>query len=310
MSALPYADLHCHSHYSDGTETTDFLVQAALERGVTHLALTDHDCMAGVEELWSRHAEAAEDKPELAPTDQPGLRLLAGVEISCDWHGLEIHVVGLLRTPDEPALTTLLMAQQERRASRAVAIGKKLEALAIRGLSDHLAALPAAALTRSHVADFLVESGHCKDKQKAFKTHLGKRGKAYVAAQWCSLGEAIAAIDAAGGIAVLAHPSRYALTRSKLSRLLGDFSEVGGSALEVSYGNLDPLARRKLIELAEEFSLFYSCGSDFHTAKAQWTALGKFPKFEPSVAKKAIWEHPRWLSIVSAGRVVAADAQS
>ena len=298
-----YVDLHCHSHYSDGAQTPEYLVSAAFERGLSHLALTDHDCLCGIEQLWRNAPEDA----NLA--DKPGwreLNLIAGVEISCDWNGLEIHVVGLLREQNAPALATLLSEQQHQRRQRAAAIVAKLDAIGVSGASDYLAALPATALTRSHIADFLVESGTCKNKQKAFKSHLGRRGKAYVAAKWASLDQAVNAIQATGGIAVLAHPSRYPLTRSKLSRLIGDFRAAGGEAMEVSYANLDPTAKKRLLELASEHSLFYSCGSDFHTLDSQWTALGKYPRLEPSAIKNAIWEHPRWHSIVSAGRSVYA----
>lgn len=201
-----YVDLHCHSHYSDGAQTPEYLVSAAFERGLSHLALTDHDCLCGIEQLWRNAPEDA----NLA--DKPGwreLNLIAGVEISCDWNGLEIHVVGLLREQNAPALATLLSEQQHQRRQRAAAIVAKLDAIGVSGASDYLAALPATALTRSHIADFLVESGTCKNKQKAFKSHLGRRGKAYVAAKWASLDQAVNAIQATGGIAVLAHPSRY-----------------------------------------------------------------------------------------------------
>ena len=297
-----YPDLHTHSHYSDGSETTRYLLTTAVANGLSHLALTDHDCVNGVREIWQHLPTAGED------TDETLLTVIAGVEISCDWNGLEIHVVGLLADPEAPALQALLSEQQQHRAQRVAAIDAKLAALGITGLSDSLARLPAAALTRSHAADFLVNGGHCKTKQKAFKSYLAKRGKAYVAAQWCSLNEAVAAIESAGGIAVLAHPSRYPLTRRKLSSLLRDFKEAGGDAMEVSYANLDPSAKKRLLELAGEYDLFHSCGSDFHTASASWTALGKFPKLEPSAIKNAIWQHPKWHLIERSGRAVNESA--
>ncbi|HCO11257.1 MAG TPA: PHP domain-containing protein, partial [Gammaproteobacteria bacterium] len=114
-----YVDLHCHSHYSDGAQTPEYLVSAAFERGLSHLALTDHDCLCGIEQLWRNAPEEA----NLA--DKPGwrqLNLIAGVEISCDWNGLEIHVVGLLRELNTPALATLLSEQQHQRRQRAAAI--------------------------------------------------------------------------------------------------------------------------------------------------------------------------------------------
>ena len=286
-----YVDLHCHSYYSDGAQTPEYLVSAALERGLTHLALTDHDCLCGVEHLWKATPRAA------LQADKEGwrqLNLIAGVEISCDWNGLEIHVVGLLKE------------QQNHRRQRAEAIAGKLDAVGTIGVRDYLAALPATALTRSHIADFLVASGTCKNKQKAFKSYLGRRGKAYVAATWPSLDRAVSAIQSTGGIAVLAHPSRYPLTRSKLSRLISDFHAAGGEAMEVSYANLDPTSKKRLLELANEHPLYHSCGSDFHTLESGWTALGKYPRLEPSATKNAIWEHPRWHSIVTSGRTVFA----
>lgn len=295
-----YVDLHCHSHFSDGAHPPNYLVRTASEKGISHLALTDHDCIDGVEELWDR---LPQDETDAESTNS--VRLIAGVELSCDWNGLEIHVVGLLEKPRQEALQVLLLRQQQERRARAAAIADKLKGINIIGLEDYLAELPAISVTRSHIADFLVVKGHCKSLQKAFKTHLGRRGKAYVAANWCSLEQAINAILAAGGIAVLAHPSRYPLTRSKLGRLLHDFRETGGEAMEVSYGNLDPTAKKRLLELADEYALYHSCGSDFHTDQAQWTALGKFPRFEPSATKNAIWEHPRWHSCVAAGRAIS-----
>lgn len=295
-----YPDLHTHSLYSDGSETTHYLLTTAVANGLSHLALTDHDCVSGVRELWQRLPQADEG------ADATLLTVMAGVEISCDWNGLEIHVVGLLESPETPALQALLEEQQRRRAERMAAIDSKLEAAGIIGLGRALAALPATALTRSHAADFLVAQGHCKTKQKAFKSYLAKRGKAYVAAQWCSLVEAVEAIASAGGIAVLAHPSRYPLTRRKLMSLLSDFKLAGGEAMEVSYANLDPSAKKRLLELAEAFGLLHSCGSDFHSAQASWTTLGKFPKLETSAIKNAIWQHPKWHSIERAGRPVTA----
>ncbi len=94
------------------------------------------------------------------------LKLIAGVELSCDWNGLEIHVVGLLKELRTPTLDALLSEQQNNRRQRAEAIAVKLDAVGATGARDYLAALPATALTRSHIADFLVASGICKNKQK------------------------------------------------------------------------------------------------------------------------------------------------
>lgn len=278
------ADLHCHSHYSDGKESPDFLLARARENRVTHLALTDHDCIDGIEELRMNAGE---------------ITIIDGVELSCVWNNVEIHVVGLLIDRSSAHIEKLLAAQQLERKNRAEAIAIKLEKLGVEGLIPYLQALPCIAYTRSHIADFLVHENICKNRQKAFKSHLGKRGRVYVASSCCSLDTGVAAIREAGGIAVVAHPGRYSLSKTKLRALLDDFITCGGEAIEGSYSNIDPTTKAFLSELAEEKSLFLSVGSDFHDAKATWTDIGKFPTLDQQAIKNAIWMHPKWHSSLS-----------
>ena len=276
---MPFkADLHCHSYYSDGKHSPDFLYQRAIERGITHLAITDHDSLAA-------HAEVASGEE---------LTIIPGVELSTDWNGLEIHIVGLGIDTQNPALLKLLEAQQERRRNRIASFDDRLAALNIHGLKDYMATLPCHSYTRTHVADFLVSAGHSKNHQKAFKKYLARKGKIYVPAQWSPLAIAVQTLRDAGGIAVIAHPGRYPLSRSKLQQLLTDFKTAGGEAMEVSYGNIDPNTRSKLTETAEAFSLYTSQGSDFHSQEAHWTDLGRFPELGTQAKKNAIWLHPGW----------------
>ena len=163
-------------------------------------------------------------------------------------------------------------------------------------LMAYLNTLPCHALSRSHVADYLVDQGICKNRQKAFKTHLGKGGRLYVEAHWCSLEQAITTINNGGGIAVLAHPGRYPLGKHRLQSLVDEFASYGGEAMEVSYGNIDPKTRRQLADLAASNSLYASIGSDFHDAAAHWTTIGKAPPLEIGAHKNAIWAHPGWQS--------------
>lgn len=275
------ADLHCHSHFSDGKQSPAFLLQRAIENQVTHLALTDHDCIDG---LQSMQAEAGE------------LTIINGVELSCLWNTIEIHVVGLFIDPASEYIEKLLASQQAQRNNRARAIDKNLQQLGIQGLMPYLDSLPCTAYTRSHIADFLVQERICKNRQKAFKTHLGKRGRVYVAASCCSLEEGVEAILKASGIAVVAHPGRYPFSKTRLGALLDDFKECGGEAMEGSYSNIDPATKSYLSQLAEEKSLYLSVGSDFHDAAATWTDIGKFPALDQQAIKNAIWLHPKWHS--------------
>ncbi len=272
-------DLHCHSYYSDGKHSPEFLLQRARENGVSHLAITDHDCVHNLTGLRQNYED---------------IELLDGVEISCFWQELEIHVVGLFIDPESDELNRLLDLQQDNRRTRVDAMDMKLQDLGVNDLSSWFEAKQCIAMTRSHVADFLVEKELSKNRQKAFKKYLAKRGRIYVPAQWCSLESAVQTIRGANGIAVLAHPSRYPLSKRKLKMLTEDFAKVGGEAIETSYSNIDPPTRRQLSELAEEFELYASVGSDFHDAAAHWTDIGRYPELDQQTKKNAIWNHPRW----------------
>jgi predicted metal-dependent phosphoesterase TrpH len=279
ISTAMQADLHCHSHYSDGQHSPQFLCQRAMENGISHLAITDHDFIT-----WEN----------TDPQQSQNLKLIPGVEISCDWSGRELHVVGLFIQPDDQPLQNLLSEQRDARRNRMVAMNEKLEKAGITGLLDFLKSQPCKAWTRSHVAQFLVDNGHCKNWDKAFSRFLSRKGKIYVPTYWCSLEHAIQTIKKAGGIAVLAHPSRYGLTKTRLNLLLEEFIACGGEAIEGSYGNIDGPTRKYLCELAASHQLLISTGSDFHDASRHWTDIGKFPALDPQAQKNAIWNDPRW----------------
>jgi predicted metal-dependent phosphoesterase TrpH len=152
-------DLHCHSHYSDGKHSPGFLVQLAIENRVSHLAITDHDCIAGISE-----AVIEVEKSKSA------LKLVSGVEISCDWEGSEIHVLGLWFDPRDRHIGELLSLQQDKRRRRVLKMHELLQSQGDYDLMAYLNTLPCHALSRSHVADYLVNQGICKNRQKAFKT--------------------------------------------------------------------------------------------------------------------------------------------
>jgi predicted metal-dependent phosphoesterase TrpH len=275
-------DLHSHSFYSDGKHAPSYLMSEAETLGITHLAITDHDCIhALMEQDWS-----------LSP-----LNLIPGVEISANWQGIEVHIVGLSINLNSPELNQLLEIQQQRRWSRVDAMSARLEKLGTPGLREYMNSLDCISASRSHVADFLTSHGLCRNRQKAFKNYLNKRGKIWVQSEWCDISEAVAAIKAAGGISVIAHCSRYPLNKKKRALLVQEFAAQGGDALEVCYPNLEPNLRKELITLADNQNLHYSVGSDFHDASASWTALGKFQPLTESEETKAVWHHKNWSSL-------------
>ena len=282
-------DLHCHSHFSDGKHDLTFLAARALENGVTHLAISDHDCVEAFRELEQT------DVAKIILADDKELQLIPAVEISCGWETSEIHIVGLCINPYSMQLQKLLAVQQRKRLDRVRRIDEKLQQQGTYGLLSTLQDSSAVALTRSHVADYLVTKGVCANRKKVFKTHLNKKGKLYVPPDWCAMAEAIDAIKNAGGITVLAHPGRYPLNKAKLGRLVGDFQSQGGDALEASYPNISPEMKLYLEQLGEKSSLYLSCGSDFHDAEARWTDVGKFPSLSSNAEGRAVWLHPNWI---------------
>ncbi len=271
-------DLHCHSHFSDGKHTPEFLIERARQNGVTQLAITDHDCTDA--HGFAGHIE--------------GVEVIAGVEISCNWQNIEIHIVGLTIDAEHESLQQLMLEQQAKRRNRISAIDDKLRAAGVTGLQEYLAELEATAWTRSHVADFLVAKQFVRTREKAFKKYLGKNARAYVKADWCSMQDAISAIGEAGGLATLAHPSRYPINRGKQKALISAFADAGGTALECCYPNLSVDHQNNLLEAAHRHNLYLSTGSDFHDAAATWTDVGRFAPLEDKLHARAIWNHPDW----------------
>jgi predicted metal-dependent phosphoesterase TrpH len=258
-------DLHTHSNCSDGVLAPAALVALAAQRQVGLLALTDHDTAAGCDE-----ARAA--------CQTHGIRFVPGVELSCQWRGREIHIIGLdldsAHAPFVAHCAAVLALRRER-------IGAMAERLSRAGLpGDELAAeaLAAAAPTRAHLARGLCSRGLAASVQAAFDRWLKRGQPGYVAACWPALASAVHCIVAAGGAAVLAHPHRYPLSNGVLRELLADFKAAGGVALEVSLAGMGPADADRLASLARRFDLAGSIGSDFHEPGLPWRPLGRFAK--------------------------------
>lgn len=263
--ALLY-DLHCHSTASDGVLSPADLVTRAHTKGVTHLALTDHDTVGGL-------AEAAAVAAEL------GLQLINGIEISSQWQGINIHIVGLNIDIKASSLATLIESQHRARAERAEEIARRLAKLGFENCLQGAARYAGGDLLgRPHFARYLVEIGAVSSVNQAFKKYLGNGKAGDVKQGWPEFEQVIQAIKEAGGIAVLAHPLRYGLTITKLRRLLEYFVKHGGQGLEVVSGQQSSNETETLVGLGERFSLYASCGSDFHVPDQPWQDLGGFGK--------------------------------
>jgi hypothetical protein len=189
-----------------------------------------------------------------------------------------VHLVGLRIDPDDGALTAGLARLREFRAWRAEEIGRRLAKHGIAGAYEGACALAKGRIvSRTHFAHFLVANGHARDVRDVFR-HFLKPGKpGHVSGQWASLAEAMAWIRGAGGDAVIAHPARYGMTMTRLRRLIGEFKEAGGRALEVVSGSHSRDDCFKIAQLARQSRLAASCGSDYHGPESPWTELGRLP---------------------------------
>jgi predicted metal-dependent phosphoesterase TrpH len=264
-------DLHTHSSCSDGSLTPSELVDRAAAAGVRVLALTDHDTVDGL-------AEAR------AAAEGLGLRLVPGVELSACWRHQSIHVLGLWIDPDSAALKAALEGQAERRRTRMRRMCAALSKMRLPG-DELLAAVEAhpGIPTRSHLAAALVQQGHVRRIQDAFRKYLGRGKPAHVAADWPALEEVVGWVRAAGGVACLAHPARYLLSSGGRNHLAADFAAAGGTALEVVSGGNGAQNAPVCAALALSFGLRGSVGSDFHGPQLAWNPLGRLAKLPAGI---------------------------
>ena len=276
------ADLHSHTTASDGQLKPVELVARALEKGVQMLAITDHDTVAGLEE--AHNFNNAQTSP---------LTLIDGVEISTRWNNQDIHIVALNIDRQQPELLAFLSNQRELREARAQEIGHRLAKAGIEGAYDGAKAYAgSAALSRGHYARWLAENGYANDMASVFKRYLARGKTGYVPNNWGDMANAIGVIHEAGGLAVLAHPSGYKLSGKWIKRLVREFKEAGGDAMEVVLGQQTLDDRANLVALSVQNQLLASIGSDFHFP-GSWIELGKNLYQPPGV--NWVWQSTAWM---------------
>jgi len=275
--SMPNIDLHSHSTISDGVLSPSRLLAHAATRGVTVLALTDHDDVAGLNEA-TRSAQ------------QENITLIPGVEISVTWHGRTLHILGLGIDPEYPPLVEGLQKIRDGRMDRARAIAAQLDKFGIHGSFEGASAQAGESrlIGRTHFARFLADRGYAKDVKSVFKKYLVKGKPGHVSHIWVSLDEAIGWIRGSGGQAVIAHPARYKLGNSLLEQLLNEFCELKGAGIEVVSSSHTPEQMRQFAGLATRMNLYASCGSDYHGPGESYFDLGRLPALPPECTP--IWD--------------------
>lgn len=250
-----FIDLHTHSNASDGVETPSRVFELAVAAGLSAVALTDHDTVSGVEEFLAAGKESV------------GTEAIAGIELSSLYASArEIHIVGLFIDPTAPGLLDFIALQRESRRRRNEAIRIKLTALGFPLTWDEPEfSLGIDGVGRPHFARALIRKYGFPDIRSVFDKLLGHSRPAFVPRRLPDAGAAIAAIHAAGGVAVWAHPTyRERNERAFLRRAARHLSGRGLDAMEGYYSLFGPGETALVTEIATAAGLAISGGSDFH----------------------------------------------
>ena len=248
-------DFHTHSNASDGTDTPAQVLHAAVKAGLSAAALTDHDTVSGLAEFL----HAAEDA---------NITAVPGVEISTNLYNKEIHILGLMIDPVSAELCDFLENARRNRNARNELMLAKLNAIGYRvTLEELLECAHGESIGRPHVAETLVKKGYFPDVQAAFDSCLKRGGRAYVPRSQAPPAECIRVIHAAGGLAFWAHPVyRGHGERASVRRFLKVLVPAGLDGIEAFYSQFTPYQSRMLGEMAEEFHILRTGGTDYHGA--------------------------------------------
>lgn len=256
-------DLHCHSLFSDGTEAPEALALRANTLGLSALALTDHDTLAGLPRFLAMQSEVT-------------TRLLTGIELSCRFLGRELHVLGLLFDSQDLLFQTRIEEVRNRRRTRNNALIARLQSMGIPlSLKEVEASAPTDLVSRTHFAKLLAAMGVVPNAQEAHRKLIGEGCPAFVPFQELSPAEASKWIHEAGGVAIVAHPGRFAGGRFIWDQAMADLRDMGIDGFEAYYGEYGPEEERRFLELATRLGMAPSGGSDYHGAMKPGLELGR-----------------------------------
>ena len=277
MTHIINADLHCHSVVSDGTLTPEELAARAAANGVELWSLTDHDEIGG-------------QKRAMAAAHANGMKYLTGTEISVTFANQTVHIVGLGFDAADPRMLTGLNDTRYGRGPRAMEMSEQLAKVGIKDAYE--GALKYVGnpelISRTHFARFLVETGVCKDTSEVFRRYLTEGKPGFVPHRWANLRDAVHWIKQSGGIAVIAHPGRYNFSANEEFALFSEFKTHGGEGVEVVTGSHTVAEYAEYADMAKEFNLAASRGSDFHSPGESHTDLGMLPPLPGGLTP--VWE--------------------
>lgn len=260
---MGYIDLHVHSTASDGTLTPAEVVRVAAGQQLEAIALTDHDTVDGIREA-------------MAEARKVNLRLVPGIELACLYQGTEIHILGLFVDWNNADFLAGLESVRNIRARRNEEILRRFRrdgfSITMEELSD---GNPGTVITRAHFARVLTAKGYASGVNQAFKTYLQTGGTYVPPRETLTCEEAMTLLHKSGAFIALAHPTLYKLGWEEIRRLAALLRELGMKGLEVYHSSNNQYESGRLKDIAREFGLLPTGGSDFHGSNKPDIAIGR-----------------------------------
>ena len=245
---MRYADLHTHTVHSDGTRTPREVVDVALAHGIDILSISDHDNLAAYFEIKMY-------------ADEAGVTLIPGVELSCAYQGVDVHILAYAFDPFDERIDQRLRHFRDTRQKRGRRMVEKLGSLGYAINADRVEELAAGgAVGRPHVARALVENGHVATVSEAFDRLIGAGKPAWVEKERFQIAEAVELFHSAGGLLSVAHPTLYPDGEHIVPAAL----DAGVDAVEVFHPDVPEADREKYRNLARFRGKFITGGSDDH----------------------------------------------
>ena len=257
-------DLHVHSNKSDGSFSPSQLVDLAISKGLSAFALTDHDTTEGLEEAIQA---AQKYNNSLINNEKNGkpLEVIPGIEFSTEYMGKDIHIIGLFIEYNSPIFKEKIKEFVDARIERN---RKMCEGLASAGIDityeKLLEEFPCCIITRSHYAKYLLNHGYTTSMPEAFERYIGDHAPYFVPREKITPVQAVELINQVNGIAILAHPILYRMSKNNLEKLVSSLKDAGLSGIEAVYSTYTQGEELQIRKLASKYQLLISGGSDFH----------------------------------------------
>ncbi len=251
-------DLHMHTTASDGRLTPTELVELAAAKGLRTISVSDHDTTAGLVEA------------QLAVNRVSGMRLIPGIELSCDVPGGEVHMLGYFMDVEDPGFQEILANFREGRLARGEGMVAKLAEFGLHIEWERVLEIAGdASVGRPHIAQALVEKGYFPEPSEAFREYLGRNGKAYVERAKLTPPDAVKLLNDVGGVAVFAHPwferrGNEPEPEQSLIETVEELKAAGLHGMEVHYSMYDEATVDWLADVARAYDLIPCGGSDYH----------------------------------------------